>query len=47
MIPVTVESTPKGNWRLYYDNKDTGITLNRNKISDETIRNNNWEHHEE
>lgn len=43
---VTVSSTPKGNWRVYYDGKETGITLGGNQISEDTIRDNQWEHHE-
>lgn len=43
---ITVETTPKGNWRVYYEGKETGITLGRNQISEDTIRDNQWEHHE-
>lgn len=42
---VTVSSTPKGNWRVYYDGKETGVTLGGNQISEDTIRDNQWEHH--
>lgn len=43
---VTVSSTPKGNWRVYYDGKETGVTLGGNQISEDTIRDNQWEHHD-
>lgn len=43
---VTVNSTPKGNWRVYYDGKETGVTLGGNQISEDTIRDNQWEHHD-
>lgn len=42
---VTVEATPKGNWRIYYSGKDTGTTLNTNILSEETIMKVGWEHH--
>lgn len=34
---ITVQSTPKGNWRLYYDNKDTGLTVSRKEFSGEAL----------
>ena len=43
---VTVEATPKGNWRLYYDGKDTGVTIKGSVLSEDTIRDLNWEHHD-
>ena len=43
---VTVEATPKGNWRLYYDGKDTGVTIKSSILSEDTIRDLNWEHHD-
>ncbi|GEM_PF-1588694 len=43
---VTVEATPKGNWRLYYDGKDTGVTIKDSVLSEDTIRDLNWEHHD-
>lgn len=43
---VTVEATPKGNWRLYYDGKDTGINIKGSVLSEDTIRDLNWEHHD-
>lgn len=43
---VTVEATDKGNWRLYYDGKDTGTTVNGKLLSDDTIMEMGWEHHD-
>lgn len=43
---VTVEATPKGNWRLYYDSKDTGVTIKGSVLSEDTIRDLGWEHHD-
>lgn len=34
---VTVRATPKGNWRLYYDNKDTGMTVGRRELNGEAL----------
>ena len=34
---VTVRATPKGNWRLYYDNKDTGLTVGRRELNGEAL----------
>lgn len=34
---VTVRATPKGNWRLYYDEKDTGVTVGRREFSGEAL----------
>ena len=31
---MSLQKTPKGNWRLYYDGKDTGTTLQASAISD-------------
>lgn len=31
---ITVETTPSGNWRLYYDDKDTGITVGRRYLNE-------------
>ena len=42
---IKVSSTPKGNWRIYYDGKDTGITLQSYVISDSTIEKMGWELH--
>lgn len=42
---VTVEATDKGNWRLYYNGKDTGTTVNGKMLSDDTIIEMKWEHH--
>ena len=41
----TVDATPSGNWRLYYDGKDTGLTYNGRLLSDKTIMDYNLEHH--
>ena len=43
---VSVEATSKGNWRVYYSNKDTGLTLQREKLSEKTIKSLGWEHHD-
>mgnify|MGYP001059795814 CR=1 FL=1 len=43
---VTVEATPKGNWRLYYDGEDTGTTISGGLLSDNTIEELGWEHHD-
>lgn len=42
---VTVEATPKGNWRVYYDGKDTGMTIDRKQISDRDVDKLGLEHH--
>lgn len=42
---IKVWSTPKGNWRVYYDGKDTGITLQSHVISDSTVEKMGWELH--
>lgn len=34
---ITVQSTPKGNWRLYYDGKDTGMTVGRRELNGEAL----------
>lgn len=31
---MSLQKTPKGNWRLYYDGKDTGTTMQASTISD-------------
>lgn len=31
---MSLQKTPKGNWRLYYDGKDTGTTMQASVISD-------------
>ncbi|MGM9687121.1 MAG: hypothetical protein ACI3YI_13005 [Bacteroidaceae bacterium] len=31
---ITVMQTPSYNWRLYYDNKDTGVTVGRNQLNE-------------
>ena len=43
---MTVDSTPSGNWRLYYDGKDTGLTYNGKLLSDKTIVDYDLEHYE-
>lgn len=43
---VTVEATPKGNWRLYYDGKDTGSTIQGDLLSEDAVRKLQWEHHD-
>ena len=43
---VQVDSTPKGNWRIYYDGKDTGLTLTGSILSDRTIEELGWEYHD-
>ena len=43
---VTVEATPKGNWYLHYDGKDTGIIIGGSKLSGDTIEELGWEHHD-
>lgn len=30
---VTVRETANANWRLYYDGKDTGVTVGRDELS--------------
>jgi len=40
---VSVIETPMGNWRLYYDGKDTGLTAPRHKIQMATIKKYNLE----
>jgi hypothetical protein len=42
---MTVDSTPGGNWRLYYDGKDTGLTYNGRLLSDKTIMDYDLEHY--
>jgi hypothetical protein len=34
---VTVSGTPKGNWRIYYDGKDTGLTVAGDLLDPDTI----------
>ena len=34
---VTVRATPKGNWRLYYDGKDTGMTVGHREFDSESL----------
>lgn len=34
---ITVQSTPMGNWRLYYGGKDTGVTVGRRELSGEAL----------
>lgn len=34
---VTVRATPKGNWRLYYDDKDTGVTVGHREFDSEAL----------
>lgn len=34
---ITVQSTPQGNWRLYYGGKDTGVTVGRREFSGEAL----------
>lgn len=43
---VTVEATEKGNWYVYYNNQHIGLTLKGSMLSEETIRELNWEYHE-
>lgn len=35
---MSLEKTPKGNWRLYYDGKDTGTTMQSSVISEENAK---------
>lgn len=35
---MSLQKTPKGNWRLYYDGKDTGTTMQSSVISDENAK---------
>ena len=42
---ITVEATPKGNWKVYYEGKDTGITYDGKLLSEGAIRSLNLEHH--
>lgn len=34
---ITVRATPKGNWRLYYDDKDTGMTVGHREFDSESL----------
>lgn len=43
---VTVQATPKGNWRLYYNNKDAGITIPRESLGENTIEKYGLRQHE-
>lgn len=43
---VTVESSPKGNWILYYDGKDTGVIIGGDVLRESTVRELGWEHHD-
>lgn len=31
---ITVMQTPSNNWRLYYDDKDTGVTVGRKELNE-------------
>ena len=35
---MSIEKTPGGNWRLYYDGKDTGATMQSSAISEENAK---------
>lgn len=43
---VTVESSPKGNWILYYDGKDTGTIIGGDVLRESTVKELGWEHHD-
>ncbi len=42
---VKVSATPKGNWRVYYDGKDTGVTLSGSLLPDKTVEKYGLEYH--
>ena len=43
---ISLESTSKGNWRVYYDDNDTGVTIQSSVISDNTVSKYGMEYHE-
>ncbi len=42
---VSVHSTPKGNWKLFYEGKAIGSTLKGSELSEDTVRKYGLEHH--
>lgn len=44
---IKLEKTPKGNWRAYYDGKDTGLTIGGKQIQDSVVKQLGLEYHEE
>lgn len=43
---MSLEKTPKGNWRCYYDGRDIGSTIAGKLITDSTVKKMGWEHHD-
>lgn len=43
---MSLEKTPKGNWRCYYDGRDIGSTIAVKLITDSTVKKMGWEHHD-
>ena len=43
---VTVERSPKNNWILYYDGKDTGTIIGGDVLRENTVKELGWEHHD-
>lgn len=44
---VSAKRTSEGNWRLYYDDEDTGLTIGGHVISTDAIRELEWEYYGE
>ncbi len=42
---VKLDVTPKGNWRVFYNGKDTGVTIGQSVISDSVVEKMGWERH--